>query len=56
MDRRGLHFQNLAIFLLRMRTKYTKYYEVFHWKDEISVFQFVLDASPPTTPNMPFGQ
>ena len=35
------------VYILRMRTKYTKNRDVCHWKDETSVFQFVLDAPPP---------
>ena len=34
------------VFILRMRTQYTKTYDICHWKDETGVFQFVLNASP----------
>ena len=51
----ALRFQNFAVFLLSMHTKYAKNCDVCHRKDETGVFQFVLDAFPPR-PKMPFGQ
>ena len=39
-------FLKLAVFLLRMRTKYTKNCDACHWKDETGVFQFVFRCSP----------
>ena len=52
IDRSTLHFQNLTVFLLRMRTKYILNCDVYHWKDETGVFQFVFRCFPPTDPNV----
>ena len=45
MDTSALHFQNLTLFLLRMRTKYTLNCDICH-------FSMLLDAFPPR-PKMP---
>ena len=59
MDISALHFQNFAVFLLRMRTKnILKIVTFVIEKMKLASFSLFLDASPPPPPRpkMPFEQ